>query len=199
MRWYNGRVMVALTDTGSTGRSDSRYQGADACLLTQYHGQDIQDVPKVWGSPRVSRGVIHGGILSSSGEWGRNIVVDPKPGGYDVFIIDFEDARMHESCQGAPLAYALGPEKRGDACEELFKFGLSAGLYAPSRSWEELHKTRYVDMVPPRRGPNAQTDKIAQEAWEEYMNNYGHLPSVCQVIQTLKEAAESGDATEDIQ
>lgn len=89
-----------------------------------------------------------------------------------------------------------------------FSFFASAGsiycdnAFVPlhkARSWEELHKTRYVDMVPPRRGPNAQTDKIAQEAWEEYMNNYGHLPSVCQVIQTLKEAAESGDATEDIQ
>lgn len=63
-----------------------------------------------------------------------------------------------------------------------------------ARSWEELYKSRYVDMVAPYHGPN---DRIARKAWEEYMSQYGHIRGVREVIRTLNKSPKGGDITED--
>ena len=78
------------------------------------------------------REVVHGDLLPSGGEIGRNIVVDREGSGEPrIFLIDFEGARKHTNCEGAPPLLTMGPNHALNACPELYQFGLSMLLYAP--------------------------------------------------------------------
>ena len=76
---------------------------------------------------------------------------------------------------------------------------LCGGQYIPlhsARSIEELRSTCFKEK--PGRIPLPKRGQIrrAEIAWNEYMETYGDLEMVRNVINTLDEAPESGDATE---